>query len=315
MFARLGLPAPPWVPATAAEFFDARMRRFEISSKEPYAWFVTRGPGEGTLDTTLLSGRSRPGPRSASARGSRPRRRPRRDGTPDARRPRPRDCVRDGRHHPRPRPLRSLGRARRVRLPLHGRRPRDVRLRDRSRPRGDRPLLREGEGEAPLRRRRPDGGAARRLLLHEFRPRPRPEPRRTARGGGGGGVPGLPLRPRHALRDRLRRPRGRGAPRGRRLPGARTRAVRRRQRVSLVNRFLYEAGGAFGLSLFARLAARADFRSVLSAFYRPGPVRLALAPLVAALWRNRGRCAHRLPPHWCRAREREIREVALGRIG
>jgi flavin-dependent dehydrogenase len=88
----------------------------------------------------------------------------------------------------------------------------------------------------------------------------------------------------------------------------------RRQRVSLVNRFLYEAGGAFGLSLFARLAARADFRSVLSAFYRPGPVRLALAPLVAALWRNRGRCAHRLPAHWCRRREREIRDVALGRI-
>ncbi len=53
MFARLGLPAPAWVPATAAEFFDAKMRRFEIASKEPYAWFVTRGPGEGTPDTTL----------------------------------------------------------------------------------------------------------------------------------------------------------------------------------------------------------------------------------------------------------------------
>ena len=89
----------------------------------------------------------------------------------------------------------------------------------------------------------------------------------------------------------------------------------RRQRVSLVNRYLYEAGGALGLSLFARLATRMDFRSVLSAFYRPGPVRLALAPLVEALWRNRGLCAHRLPPHWCRAREREIRAPELGRIG
>ena len=45
VFARLGLPAPAWVPATTAEFFDARLRRFEVSSREPYAWFVTRGPG------------------------------------------------------------------------------------------------------------------------------------------------------------------------------------------------------------------------------------------------------------------------------
>jgi flavin-dependent dehydrogenase len=89
----------------------------------------------------------------------------------------------------------------------------------------------------------------------------------------------------------------------------------RRQRVSVVNRFLYEAGGAFGLSLFARLASRADFRSVLAGFYRPGAARLALAPLVTALWKNRGRCAHRLPDHWCRRRQREIREVVLGRIG
>ena len=56
MFARLGLPAPAWVPVRAAEFFDSRMRRFPIASKEPYGWFVTRGPGEGTLDRTLLSG-------------------------------------------------------------------------------------------------------------------------------------------------------------------------------------------------------------------------------------------------------------------
>ena len=62
-------------------------------------------------------------------------------------------------------------------------------------------------------------------------------------------------------------------------------------------------------------AGSTDFRSVLAAFYRPGALRLALAPLVAGLWRNRGRCAHRLPSHWCRRREREIREVALGRIG
>ncbi len=80
-------------------------------------------------------------------------RRPRRDGAADARRPRARDRVRDRRDDARPRPLRPLGRPRRVRLSLHRRRARNVRLRDRPRPRRHRPLLREGEGEAPLGRR------------------------------------------------------------------------------------------------------------------------------------------------------------------
>lgn len=81
MFARLGLTPPPWRPALAASFFD-ELRRTEISSAPPYGWFVTRGPGEGTLDTTLLAGalaagvdvrfRSRLELSQASARGHGP---------------------------------------------------------------------------------------------------------------------------------------------------------------------------------------------------------------------------------------------------
>jgi hypothetical protein len=38
-----------------ARFFDARLASREVRSERPYGWFVTRGPDEGTLDTTLLS--------------------------------------------------------------------------------------------------------------------------------------------------------------------------------------------------------------------------------------------------------------------
>ena len=62
------------------------------------------------------------------------------------------------------------------------------------------------------------------------------------------------------------------------------------------------------------LPARRDFREFLGAWYRPSAARLMLAPLVTRLWKNRGRCAHRLGPHWCRAREKEIRAPELGRI-
>jgi flavin-dependent dehydrogenase len=88
----------------------------------------------------------------------------------------------------------------------------------------------------------------------------------------------------------------------------------KQQRVSVVNRFLYELGGATGLSLFMWQAARVDFREFLAKWYRPSRARLVLAPLVTRLWKNRGRCAHRLGPHWCRAREKEIRAPELGKI-
>lgn len=315
MFARLGLPAPAWVPATTAEFFDARMRRFEVVSKEPYAWFVTRGPGEGTLDSTLLSGALEAG---AEVRfGSRLE-------------PAGADLVATG-------PQTPDGLARETAFETDGTTRIRVLFDPSVAPGGYAYLFTVGgRGTFGCAIVRDLGGidgyfarAKAKLLSVEavlmegsrdaysfMNFALAPEARRDGRPAVGEAgafqdyLFGLGMR--YAISS--------GALAAEALltgrdfaPLARERFARR-QRVSLVNRFLYETGGAFGLSLFARLASRADFRSVLAAFYRPGAVRLALAPLVAALWRNRGRCAHRLPGHWCRKREREIRDVVLGRI-
>lgn len=316
MFARLGLPAPAWVPVTAAEFFDAKMRRFEISSREPYAWFVTRGPGEGTLDRTLLSGaldagaevrfRSRLEPSSADLVATGPQ-------TPDGL---ARETAFETDATTRVRVLydpavapggyaylftvggrgtfgcaivRDLGgidryfeKAKEKLLSVD-----DVPMEE---PRDAYSFMNFALAPEALRDGRPAAGEAGAFQDYLF---------------------GLGMR--YAISS------GTLAAEALLSGGDFAALARerfgRRQRVSLVNRFFYEAGGAFGLSLFARLATRVDFRSVLSAFYRPGPIRLALAPLVEALWKNRGLCAHRLPPHWCRARERELRAPELGRIG
>lgn len=316
MFARLGLPEPAWVPATTAEFFDARLRRFEISSTEPYAWFVTRGPGEGTLDTTLLAG--------ALAAGAEVRFRSRLE-------PAQADLVATG-------PQTPDGLAREAAFETDGVTRVRVLFDPAVAPGGYAYLFTVGgRGTLGCAVVRDLGGidryfeaAKERLLSVEAVPMEgareaysfmnfalAPEARRDGRPAAGEAgafqdyLFGLGMR--YAIASGALA--AEAVLSGRDFAALARERFARRQRVSVANRFLYEAGGAIGLSLFARLATRADFRSVLAAFYRPGAVRLALAPLALALWRNRGRCAHRLPAHWCRRREREIREVALGRIG
>src|SRR4029077_4820086 len=64
-----------------------------------------------------------------------------------------------------------------------------------------------------------------------------------------------------------------------------------KQETSLVNRFLYETGGNFGLSVFVRQAGRAkDFRRYLGAWHRRRWWKSMLAPMVRRVWRHRGRC-------------------------
>ncbi|HPR63617.1 MAG TPA: NAD(P)/FAD-dependent oxidoreductase [Thermoanaerobaculia bacterium] len=75
-----------------------------------------------------------------------------------------------------------------------------------------------------------------------------------------------------------------------------------RPRVSLVNRFLYELGGAFGLNRFIALAAEKDFQTFLRSWVRGTGFHHCLYPIVALLWKNRGTCGHTLIPHWCRRR-------------
>ena len=90
-------------------------------------------------------------------------------------------------------------------------------------------------------------------------------------------------------------------------------SLRQKQSTSLVNRFLYEAGGNFGLSMFVRQAARAgDFHKYLAGWHRAAWWKRALAPLVARHWKHSGRCQHKPGPHWCRARDTEMKVPPLG---
>jgi flavin-dependent dehydrogenase len=89
-----------------------------------------------------------------------------------------------------------------------------------------------------------------------------------------------------------------------------------KQETSLVNRFLYEAGGNFGLSMFARRAARAkDFQRYLSGWHARPWWKSLLSPLVRRMWRHRGRCLHKPGEHWCRSRDTAMKVPPLGPAG
>lgn len=86
-----------------------------------------------------------------------------------------------------------------------------------------------------------------------------------------------------------------------------------KQETSLVNRFLYEAGGNAGLSIFVRQAARAkDFNRYLGSWHRRTWWKTLLSPVVRRFWRHRGRCLHKPDEHWCRSRDTEIKVPPLG---
>lgn len=88
-----------------------------------------------------------------------------------------------------------------------------------------------------------------------------------------------------------------------------------RQQTSVVNRFLYETGGNFGLSQFIRQAAGAgDFRKYLYGWHQHTWWKGLLYPIVAKIWRHRGRCLHKPGPHWCRARDTEMKVPPLGPV-
>lgn len=89
----------------------------------------------------------------------------------------------------------------------------------------------------------------------------------------------------------------------------------RKQETSLVNRFLYESGGNFGLSMFVKQAARAsNFNRYLGKWHAQTWWKALLAPIVQRFWRHRGRCMHKPGVHWCRARDTEMRVPPLGEV-
>ena len=88
-----------------------------------------------------------------------------------------------------------------------------------------------------------------------------------------------------------------------------------KQQTSLVNRFLYESGGNFGLSMFVRQAARAkDFHHYLSGWHRTTWWKSLLSPVVRRVWKHQGRCQHKPGPHWCRSRDTEMKVPPLGPV-
>lgn len=87
----------------------------------------------------------------------------------------------------------------------------------------------------------------------------------------------------------------------------------RKQETSLVNRFLYEAGGNVGLSMFVRQAGRAkNFNDYLRGWHRSTWWKAMLAPVVRRVWIQRGLCQHKPGVHWCRSRDTAIKVPPLG---
>ena len=88
-----------------------------------------------------------------------------------------------------------------------------------------------------------------------------------------------------------------------------------KQETSLVNRFLYESGGNFGLSMFVRQASRAkDFHRYLSGWHRSSWWKKMLSPVVRKVWKHDGRCLHKPGLHWCRSRDTEMKVPPLGPV-
>ena len=88
-----------------------------------------------------------------------------------------------------------------------------------------------------------------------------------------------------------------------------------KQETSLVNRFLYEAGGNTGLAVFVRQAAKAkDFRTYLSGWHARRWWKSLLSPVVRRVWKHRGRCQHKPAEHWCRSRDTEMKVPPLGPV-
>lgn len=315
MFARLGLTPPPWRPALAASFFDSKLRRTEISSVLPYGWFVTRGPGEGTLDTTLLAGalaagvdvrfRSRLELSQASLVATGPQ-------TPDGL---ARETTFDTDATDRVWVLFDAERAPggyAYLFTLGGRGTfgcaivHDLKGIDRYFEESLKRLLEVAS--VPMEGRR-DAYSFMNFALKREATRDG----RDAVGESGAFQDYLfGLGMRYAILSGSLA--AKATIEGTSFQELQRARFAKMQGVSLVNRFLYEAGGNLGLQMFMRQAKGRDFRKFLAAWYRPSFPRTALVPLVARLWKNPGRCAHRLGEHWCRVREKEIRTPELGVI-
>lgn len=84
------------------------------------------------------------------------------------------------------------------------------------------------------------------------------------------------------------------------------------QEVSLVNRALYEIGGNLGLSTFVSRAGKGDLQVYLQKWHRPAAWKGLLSPLLKRIWREKGDCFHKVPVHWCRKKIVSSTKISLG---
>lgn len=84
------------------------------------------------------------------------------------------------------------------------------------------------------------------------------------------------------------------------------------QEISLVNRYLYERGGNRGLATFIQQAGSRDVQDYLSGWHADTWWKRLLLPVIKWSWRADKRCAHHLPPHWCRKRTKSHTYPKLG---
>ena len=291
-------------PALEAELYDSRLRRYPVRSREPFGWFVTRGPGEGTLDSSLLAQAREAGVKVVFGE--------RVEG-------RAADVVATGPRAPDgiareltfsttiPDRVRVLFDARRAPggyayLFVFGGRAtygcalvRDLRSIDRH---FDECLERFREIEDfPISEAR-TGASFMTFAVSEG-----PSPPGGLLAGEAGGFQdylfGLGIR--YAMETGALAARALWT--GESFDALWRESVGRRRADSLAARYLYETFGDTGLAIFLRQAARRDFRTHLAAWSRPGPVKAVIAAFARALWRRRGGCPHELSSHWCRARE------------
>ncbi len=89
-------------------------------------------------------------------------------------------------------------------------------------------------------------------------------------------------------------------------------AIGTAQETSLINRFLYERGGNRGLSEFVRRAGLGDVQDYLSGWYAWRLWKRLMLPLIKWSWREKKRCFHSLPDHWCR---KKITAASLPQLG
>ncbi len=86
------------------------------------------------------------------------------------------------------------------------------------------------------------------------------------------------------------------------------------QEVSLVNRYLYERGGNWGLSSFVKRAGRGDLQNYLGKWHAQNPWKQFLLFWVKQFWKSESRCFHRLSKHWCREKQFVSSQSSLGPI-